>query len=66
MIVLEKNLFEIPATDISSSKVQLTIFDGKVVYDAASDPTGEESIEEHYDVDMDFTGEEGYRGCEWH
>jgi predicted amidohydrolase YtcJ len=62
MIVLERNLFEIPETEISSSKVQLTVFDGQVVYDAAKDPTGEEAIEDEYDVELDLSGDAGYRG----
>ena len=54
MIVIDKNLFDIPATEISSSKVQLTIFDGKVVYDVATDPTGEEAIESQTNVELDL------------
>ena len=33
MIVLDRNLFEIPATEIGQAKVLQTIFNGKVVYD---------------------------------
>ncbi|WP_240627383.1 amidohydrolase [Thermoflavimicrobium daqui] len=33
IVVLERNLFEIPVEEISDTKVQLTIVDGKVVYD---------------------------------
>ena len=66
MVVLDKNLFEIPPTEIAKSTVQLTIFDGQVVYDATSDATGEESIEEHYNVELDLSGEEGYKGNKWH
>ena len=36
MIVLDKNLFEIPATEIGTSSVQMTVFDGRIVYDAAT------------------------------
>ena len=57
---------EIPPTEIAKSTVQLTIFDGQVVYDATSDATGEESIEEHYNVELDLSGEEGYKGNKWH
>jgi hypothetical protein len=32
MIVLDKNLFEIPVTEISTSQVLSTVFDGKVVF----------------------------------
>ena len=37
-IVLDRNLFEIEAEQISDSKVLLTVFDGEIVYDAATDP----------------------------
>ena len=60
MIVLDKNLFEIPVTEIGKTNVLQTIFNGSVVYDAASDSTGEEAIEEQYDVDLDG-GEWGFR-----
>ncbi|TKH08633.1 amidohydrolase [Peribacillus simplex] len=33
IIVLERNLFEVPAEEIPNTKVQLTIVDGKVVFD---------------------------------
>ncbi|GAB6255054.1 hypothetical protein PSKAS_05760 [Peribacillus sp. N1] len=33
IIVLEQNLFEVPAEEIPNTKVQLTIVDGKVVFD---------------------------------
>ena len=33
-IVLDRNLFEIPMTDISETRVLTTVFEGKVVYDA--------------------------------
>ena len=32
MIVLDRNLFEIPVEDIVSTKVLFTIFEGKIVY----------------------------------
>jgi hypothetical protein len=66
MIVLDKNLFDIPATEISSTKVLLTIFDGKTVYDAASDPKGEEAVEKKYELELDFSGDSGHPGCTWH
>jgi len=66
MIILDKNLFEIPEADIDSTKVLQTIFDGDVVYDAGDDPGNEQAIEKEYDIDLDFSGESGYPGCEWH
>ncbi|SIR97713.1 hypothetical protein SAMN05878482_10845 [Peribacillus simplex] len=33
IVVLERNLFEVPVEEIPDTKVQLTIMDGKVVYD---------------------------------
>ena len=32
MVVLEKNLFDIPETDIADTKVMMTVFEGKTVY----------------------------------
>ena len=32
MVVLEKNLFEIPATEIAATKVMMTVFEGNMVY----------------------------------
>jgi predicted amidohydrolase YtcJ len=32
MVVLEKNLFEIPETDIADTKVMMTVFEGRAVY----------------------------------
>ena len=66
MIVLDRNLFGIPATEISEAKVLLTIFNGKIVFDANSSPNGEEAIEERYDIELDFTGATGHPCCEWH
>ncbi|MEK4029174.1 amidohydrolase [Pseudobacillus sp. FSL P4-0506] len=37
IVVLEKNLFDLPAEDIPDTKVQVTIVDGKVVYDHAGE-----------------------------
>ena len=62
MIVLDKNLFEVPKTEIGAASVQLTVFDGAVVYDATKDPTGEQAIEEATGVELEFAGEKGYRG----
>jgi predicted amidohydrolase YtcJ len=63
MIVIDNNLFDIPVTKIGSSKVQLTVFDGTIVYDAANDPADEEAIEKQYGVELDLDGDAGYRGC---
>jgi cytosine/adenosine deaminase-related metal-dependent hydrolase len=62
MIVLDRNLFETPPTEIGATNVKLTVFDGEVVFDASQDPVGEEAIEEQYDVELDLDGEHGYRG----
>ena len=32
LIILDHNLFDIPATEINQAKVLLTLFDGQVVY----------------------------------
>jgi hypothetical protein len=32
LVVLDRNLFEIPASEISEAKVMMTIFNGKTVY----------------------------------
>ena len=32
IVVLDQNLFEIPATAINEVKVKITIFDGQIVY----------------------------------
>lgn len=64
LIVLDKNLFEIPVTQIGKTKVLQTIFNGSVIYDAATDPTGEEAIEKAYHVELDLTGESGKACCE--
>lgn len=63
MIVLDKNLFKIPVTDISKAKVQLTVFDGNVVYDVTQDPTGEEAIGDVHGIELDLEGDAGYRSC---
>jgi predicted amidohydrolase YtcJ len=66
MIILDQNLFEIPKHTISKTNVLQTIVGGKVVHDAVSDPSTEEAIEKKYGVVLDFSGESGYAGCEWH
>jgi len=65
MTVLSQNLFEIPVTTIDSTKVLLTVFDGRVVFDSNSSPIGEAAIEKRYQVDLDFNGDVGHPGCEW-
>lgn len=65
LIVLSQNLFEIPAADIDSTTVHLTLFDGEVVFDAETGPVGETAIEHRYDVELDFSGESGHPGCDW-
>ncbi len=57
MIVLDSNLFEIPATEIGQTNVLLTIFNGVVVYDATADPTEEEAIEEAYGTNLELEAE---------
>lgn len=66
MIILDQNLFDIPAHKISSTKVLRTIVGGKIVYDAANHPSEEEAIEKKYNVSLDLSGSSGYSGCEWH
>lgn len=66
MVILDKNLIVIPPEEIDSTKVLVTVFDGEVVYDSAKGPANEQSIETEYGVDLDFSGENGYPGCEWH
>jgi len=65
MIVLDQNLFEIPVAGIDSTQVLLTVFDGEVVYDASTSPTGEVAIENFYEIDLDLSGAHGHPGCEW-
>lgn len=66
MIVLDRNLFDLPANEISESKVLLTMLAGELVFDANSSPSGEEEIEKRYDVELDFSGATGHPCCEWH
>jgi len=65
MIVLSQNLFKIPVEQIDSTKVPLTVFNGKVVFDSGSSPVGEVAIEKHFDIKLDFSGDHGHPGCEW-
>jgi len=58
MIVLDRNLFEIPATKIGTTRVLRTIFNGSVVFDSSSDPASEESLQEQYEIDLDLEGEQ--------
>jgi len=44
MIVLNQNLFEIPATEIHKTKVVKTIFEGKVVYANESSKLSESTL----------------------
>ncbi|MDH5620986.1 MAG: amidohydrolase family protein [Gammaproteobacteria bacterium] len=32
LLVLDRNLFEIPSSEISEAKVTMTVFDGRTVY----------------------------------
>ena len=66
MIVVDRNLFEIPVQEISECKVLVTLLSGKVVFDATSSPSQEEAIEKVYDIELDFTGGAGHPCCEWH
>lgn len=64
IIILDQNLFEIAAEKISSTKVLKTLLTGKVVFDSSSDPIDENSIEEKYGLELDFSGEQGHPGCD--
>jgi len=63
MIVIDQNLFDIPKTKIDSTKVLMTVFDGKVVYDFNSSPISEAEIEKRYKTMLDFSGTHGHPGC---
>ena len=63
MIILDKNILEIPATEIGTTKVLTTLLDGKVVFDRNKDPKGEEAIEASTGVNFDLTGSHDHRGC---
>jgi len=64
IIILDQNLFEIAAEKISSTKVLKTLLAGKVVFDSSGDPIDENSIEEKYGLELDFSGEQGHPGCD--
>ncbi len=64
IIILDQNLFEIGAEKISSTKVLKTLLAGKVVFDSSGDPIDENSIEEKYGLELDFSGEQGHPGCD--
>jgi len=66
IIILDQNLFEIPVEEISSTEVLKTILAGKVVFDSSNDPNEEDGIEEKYGIDLDFSGEQGHPGCDYH
>ena len=38
MIVLDRNLFEVAADEIGDTEVDLTVFDGEIVYDPSVPP----------------------------
>jgi predicted amidohydrolase YtcJ len=38
LIVLDRNLFEIPATEINEARVVLTLFDGETVFESEDGP----------------------------
>jgi hypothetical protein len=62
VIVLDQNLLDIPKTKIDSTKVLMTVFDGRVVYDVNSSPTSEVAIEKRYDSQLDFSGDHSHPG----
>ncbi len=64
IIILDQNLFEIGAEKISSTKILKTLLAGKVVFDSSGDPIDENSIEEKYGLELDFSGEQGHPGCD--
>jgi predicted amidohydrolase YtcJ len=41
LIVIDKNLFDIPARDISEARVMLTLFEGESVYGSLDDVDSE-------------------------
>ena len=62
MIVLDRNPFEIPAEEIS----ELAVFDGNVVFDSDTDPSGKEAIEKDQGIDLDFSERTGHPRCAGH
>ena len=67
MIVLDKNIFDIPPTEIGSTKVLQTIVNGKVVFDTANCPSEEDAIERLFKIELDFGDVgEGTSHGRWH
>lgn len=64
MIILDQNLFEIKPEDISTTKVLYTLLNGQTVFDYSNELVNENMIEKKYNVDLDFSGEQGHPGCE--
>ena len=58
LVVLDRNLFEIPPTSIGETRVLRTIFNGVEVFNADSSPASEAEIEAAYGGDLDLSGEE--------
>jgi hypothetical protein len=65
-IVLDQNTLDIEPTQIGNTKVLQTVLGGKVVFDASEDPSGEEAIEDEYDIDLDFEEGAGKGMHQWH
>lgn len=63
MVVLDQNIVEIPATRIGATQVLVTVLGGRVVFDAAVNPTGEVAIETATGVDLDLAGRHDHPGC---
>ena len=59
MIVLDKNILEIPPTEIGSAQVLRTVIGGDVVFERSTDPVGEGAIE----IDLDLTGRRDHPAC---
>lgn len=53
MIVLDQDIFSIPAESIGDTKVLTTLLGGKVVFDASTNPATEEAIEDLHGVELD-------------
>jgi predicted amidohydrolase YtcJ len=58
MIVLDRNLFEVPSNQIGEATVLKTIFNGSIVFDTTVDPSNEAGIEDKYETELDLEGEE--------
>jgi predicted amidohydrolase YtcJ len=52
LIVLDQDIFSIPKDEIGRTNVMLTIVGGETVFDALTDPSSEEAIEDLYDVEL--------------